>query len=169
MGRCLWRHRPRRIPQFPACRTPATWIKSNALDEAVPRQVDQPYFDLDAYLDNGGLGIHERGWRWQLLPNDLIYKSYLAGVKEPRSGTTVTHIQNDGWLWEGVLGARIGLLRYGDRACLFPQGFQIDAEGAANVRLDVDDEVDVAPRTIGWVYRSLTVLVPSRRSSPTTI
>ena len=26
----------------------------DALDEAVPRQVDQPYFDLDAYLDNGG-------------------------------------------------------------------------------------------------------------------
>ena len=116
---------------------------ADVLDDAVPRQVDQPYFDLDAYLDNGGLGIHERGWRWQLLPNDLIYKSYLAGVKEPRSGTTVTHIQNDGWLWEGILGARIGLLRYGDHDCLFPQGFQIDAEGAANVRLDVDDEVDV--------------------------
>jgi hypothetical protein len=109
----------------------------------VPAPVDQPYFDLDAYLDNGRPGIHERGWHWQLLPNDLIYKSYLAGVKEPRSGTTMTYIQHDGWLWEGVLGTRVGLLRYGDHDPVLPQGLQVDAEGAANVRLDVDDDVNV--------------------------
>ncbi len=110
---------------------------------AVPASVDQPYFDLDAYLDNGQVAGRPRDWQWQLLPNNLIYKSYLAGVKEARSGTTLTYIQNDGWLWEGMLGTRIGLLRYGDHDPVLPQGFQVDAEGAANVRLDVDDDVNV--------------------------
>jgi hypothetical protein len=106
-----------------------------------PPVVDQPYFDLDAYLADSGHG--QCGWHWQLLPNDLIYKSYLAGVKEPRSGTTITNIRGDGWLWRGILGARIGLLRFGDVHPTYPQGFQIDAEGAAHVRLDVNDDFDL--------------------------
>lgn len=118
-------------------------VLDDTLDEpsAVPTVVDQPYFDLDRYLATGHSGYC--CGQWQILPNDIIYKSYLAGMKEPRSGTSITHIKNDGWLWEGVLGARIGLLRYGDRDPVFPQGFQIDAEGAAQVRLDVDDDVNV--------------------------
>ncbi len=115
--------------------------ESESHPSGAPTVVDQPYFDLDAYLDNSG--IHAQGWHWQLMPNDLIYKSYLAGMKEARSGTTVTHVKDDGWLWAGILGTRIGLLRYGDHGTLMPQGFQIDAEGAALVRLDVSDDVNV--------------------------
>lgn len=110
---------------------------------APPTYVEQPYFDLDAYLDNGASGVGGGVWRWQLLPNNLIYKSYLAGMKEPRSGTTLTYIQGDSWLWEGVMGARVGLLRYGDQDQMFPQGYQVDIEGAANVRLDVEEDVNV--------------------------
>ncbi len=124
-------------------------------DGGLPSAVEQPYFDLDAYLDNGGNGC---GWQWQLLPNDLIYKSYLAGMKESRLGTTVTHVRDDGWVWDGTLGGRVGLLRYGDRDPVLPQGFQVDAEGAAIVSLDVDDDVNVRatdyrvgiPFTYGW-------------------
>ena len=117
-------------------RTEFEGVDDAAETSDVPTAVNQPYFDLDAYLDNGG--SRHGDWHWQLLPNDLIYKSYLAGMKESRSGTTVTHIRNDSWLWEGVLGARVGMLAFGDHDPLFPQGFQIDVEGAANVRLDVD-------------------------------
>lgn len=119
----------------------AVEVEEDAEPASLPTVVEQPYFDLDAYLDNRA--GHHHGWHWQLLPNDLIYKSYLAGMKESRAGTTLTYIRNDGWLWEGVLGARLGLLRYGDHDPVFPQGFQIDAEGAAQVRLDIDDDVDV--------------------------
>lgn len=102
---------------------------------------DQPYFDLESYLNNGPV---DRGpWHWQVMPTDLIYKSYLAGMEEPRSGTTLTYIRDDGWLWEGVLGTRIGLLRYGNQDPLFPQGLQLDVEGAADVRLDLESNVDV--------------------------
>ncbi|MHB8973555.1 MAG: DUF1207 domain-containing protein [Pirellulaceae bacterium] len=120
---------------------PVVQADSEAL---LPAPVEQPYFDLDAYLDNGGVAQPPSSdWHWQPLPNDLIYKSYLAGIKEPRSGTTLTSVENDGRLWEGILGARVGLLRYGDHDPMLPQGFQIDAEGAASVRLDVDQDVDV--------------------------
>jgi hypothetical protein len=112
--------------------------------ETAPQYVEQPYFDLDAYLEESPHAGHGgSGFYFQILPNNLIYKSYLAGVKEPRLGAQVSYARNDGWLWDPVLGGRIGLLRWGDNAQMFPQGIQVDAEGAAIVRLDISDEVDV--------------------------
>ena len=108
---------------------------------SLPDVVDEPYFDLDAYLANSG--VRHQGWHWQLLPNDLIYKSYLAGMKESRAGTTITYIRDDAWVWEGIMGARLGILRYGDHDPVFPQGFQMDVEGAATVRLDTESDIDV--------------------------
>ena len=56
-------------------------------DEIPPVAVEQPYFDLDAYLENSAYTpLATSDWQWQLMPGDLIYKSYLAGIKEPRSG-----------------------------------------------------------------------------------
>jgi hypothetical protein len=120
------------------------WVLSPASrTRDVPPHVEQPYFDLDAYLDRAEAAGATGYWNWQLLPSDLIYKSYLAGIKEPRSGTVLTYLDKDGWVWDGTLGARVGLLRYGDRDPLFPQGFQLDAETAAMVRLDIGNDVDV--------------------------
>ncbi len=136
--------RPGLAPLLPASyQNPAlgSAAQLESTEPVPPEVVEQPYFDLDAYLDAGA--GHVDCWHWQLLPPDLIYKSYLAGMKEPRSGTTVTHIGGDGWLWEGVMGARVGMLRYGDHASVLPQGFQLDVEGAASVRLDVDSDVNV--------------------------
>jgi hypothetical protein len=86
-------------------------------------------------------------WSCQLLPGSLIYKSYLAGAKESRFASHVIYerdvIDSNAALWDATLGARVGLLRYGTRDWFLPQGFQIDAEGAANVRLDMQQEVDV--------------------------
>lgn len=124
-----------------------------------PTVVEQPYFDLDAYLDQGGgypRHVSERSW--QLLPTDFIYKSYLAGIKEPRMAAKIVYAKNDAWLWDATLGGRIGLLRYGDNDPRFPQGFQLDAEGAAEVRLDFDNDVNVRavdfrgglPMSYGW-------------------
>ena len=109
----------------------------------VPPHVNQPYFDLDAYLDQAQPHGTGESWHWQLLPGDLIYKSYLGSSKEPRSGTVLTYLEKYGWVWDGILGARVGLLRYGDRDPIFPQGVQLDAETAAMVRLDIGNDVDV--------------------------
>ena len=78
-------------------------------------------------------------WFWQALPDGLIYHSYWAGVHEPRLGIVVEHIQEDNSFWDGTLGGRVGLLRYGNAARLFPQGWQLDVEAAAMVRLTLDE------------------------------
>jgi hypothetical protein len=74
---------------------------------------------------------------WQVLPEGLIYRSYLAGAKEPRMGCQWVYDHKQRWLWEVTLGGRVGLFRYGNDDPLHPQGWQMDLEGAAFPRLDM--------------------------------
>lgn len=82
-------------------------------------------------------------WTWQVLPDGLIFSSYLAGPKESRLSAQLNYEKDHGWLWDAVAGGRIGLLRFGSRHGVLPEGFQLDAEGAALVRLDLEEEMDV--------------------------
>jgi hypothetical protein len=95
-----------------------------------------------------------RPWCWQLLPNNLIYTSYLAGPKEPRLATVWyddtgpspipgRRGEQNGWLWDSTLGGRVSVLRYGSNTELHPQGFEVQLEGAAFVRLDPGDDRDL--------------------------
>lgn len=97
--------------------------------------------NLDAYSCQR-CGVH-----WQLLPEGLIYRSYMAGPREPRIATTLFHnsntLANSEFLWDGTVGGRRGLVRYGTNDPLRPQGWQIDIEGAALVRLNIDEERDL--------------------------
>jgi len=103
----------------------------------------------------------ENGWGIVVLPQGVIYHSYLAGSKESRMGAQIFNRQHDGALFDGTLGARVGLLRIGPADK--PLGFQIDAEGSAQVRLDPDDDVDVrsadfragVPFTYGWANKQI--------------
>lgn len=97
-------------------------------------------------------------WNLQLLPRSLIYRSYFAGSKEPRFRSVWNYEQDDGWIWDITLGGRAGILRYGSCDDYFPQGFQLDIEGAALLRLDPEEDRDVSatdyrfgvPLTYGW-------------------
>ena len=82
-------------------------------------------------------------WSWQVLPGSLIYHSYLAGTKEPRFATQWFHDSHWGWTWDATLGARIGLLRDGSDDCQHPDGWQLDLEGAAFPRLDLEHQENV--------------------------
>ena len=95
-----------------------------------------------------------RPWCWQILPNNLIYTSYLAGPKEPRLATVWYDDtgpspipgrggEQNGWLWDSTLGGRVSVLRYGSTTELHPQGFELQLEGAAFVRLDPEDDRDL--------------------------
>jgi hypothetical protein len=78
-------------------------------------------------------------WSWQVLPRSLIYHSYMAGVHEPRLGIVAERETQQGeTFWDGTLGGRAGLLRYGTTDGIFPQGWQLDIEAAAMVRLTLD-------------------------------
>lgn len=80
---------------------------------------------------------------FQILPDGLIYKSYLAGVKESRFSAHLVDLNEEGFVWDATLGARVGIFRYGNGDPVRPAGWQLDVEGSAQVRLDVDDDVDV--------------------------
>ncbi|MBX9790548.1 MAG: DUF1207 domain-containing protein [Pirellulales bacterium] len=82
-------------------------------------------------------------WRWQLLPSGLIYRSYLAGPREPRLGSVVNWRQNGSQFWDLTLGGRVGILRYGSGTGPRPDGFQLDIEGAAFPRLDLANNWDL--------------------------
>ncbi|MFZ1937414.1 MAG: DUF1207 domain-containing protein [Thermoguttaceae bacterium] len=81
--------------------------------------------------------------QWLLGPTGLMYKSYLAGEREPRMGSELTHERTHGWYWQATVGGRVGLIRYGTDNSLWPQGWQLDAEGAAFPRLDLEHEEDL--------------------------
>jgi len=82
-------------------------------------------------------------YQWQLLPQGLIYRSYLAGVKESRF-RSIWHEQEDhNSPWDISLGGNVGLLRYGTRGEARPEGLQLGIEGAGLLRLDRDEWMDV--------------------------
>jgi len=80
---------------------------------------------------------------WQILPEGLIYHSYLAGANEPRMASQWFNEKDEGWLVDNSIGGRIGLLRNGTKGPAMVQGFQVDFEAAAFLRQDLDKELDV--------------------------
>lgn len=91
---------------------------------------------------SGGAG-GSAAYQWTLMPQGLIYQSYLAGPKESRIRSVWNDETNDGDIWDITLGGRVGLLRYGYLSQGRPVGWQLDIEGAGEVRLDLDEENDV--------------------------
>lgn len=83
-------------------------------------------------------------WTWQLLPDGLIYPSYLAGTNESRFASVWNHDSHLGWMWDLEAGGRVGIFRFGtEGGSPRPNGWQLDLEGAAFPRLDLDHEEDL--------------------------
>lgn len=82
-------------------------------------------------------------YEWQVLPSEIMYRAYLASQKESRLAAQLVNSTDHDMLWDGFAGGRFGLLRYGNRDPIYPQGMQVDIEGAGLVRLDVYNDVDV--------------------------
>jgi len=76
-------------------------------------------------------------WSHHLLPDGLIYRTYLAGIHEPRIASVWSHENSYGAQWDTALGARVAIYRYGTevnngRA----DGWEFELEGAVFPRLD---------------------------------
>ncbi|MGC4003925.1 MAG: DUF1207 domain-containing protein [Pirellulales bacterium] len=82
-------------------------------------------------------------WEWQILPDGLIYRSYLAGDRESRLRSLIFNEKDYGALWDITLGGRIGILRNGTTNAYAPNGWQVDIEGAALPRLDFEHDMNV--------------------------
>jgi hypothetical protein len=85
----------------------------------------------------------DTSWACQLLPEGLVYPAYLAGEKESRFRSVWAHERDDGWIWDITLGGHVGLLRYGTAGQWRPEGLQIDIEGAAMPRLNIEQDNDL--------------------------
>jgi hypothetical protein len=82
-------------------------------------------------------------WTDQVLPDGLLYKSYLAGVKEPRIASQWVYEREQGWIWDIALGGRVGIFRHGTQGPIHPEGWQLDLEGAGLPRLDFGDDMEL--------------------------
>lgn len=127
----------------------ASLFEEPALSETLPalgvdRRVDPVVTPVQYTTDEwlgGTVPSHARShevWCHQVLPDGLIYRSYLAGIKEPRFAGQWVHDINHGWMWDIALGGRVGILRYGTTSVDRPEGWQIDIEGAGMPRLDLE-------------------------------
>ena len=92
----------------------------------------------------GGFYTEPVRWTPQLLPQGTLYPAYLAGRKESRFQSIFTRDSDYGWLWDISLGGRVPLFRYGTEDAVQPEGFQIDMEGAALLRLDFERRRNLA-------------------------
>lgn len=79
-------------------------------------------------------------WHSQVIPQGIIYQSYMAGTKEPRFATFFNQNSAMGDMWDVTLGARAGIWRYGNDDPNWPEGWQVDFEGAVFPRLDPNGE-----------------------------
>ncbi|MDR1485666.1 MAG: DUF1207 domain-containing protein [Planctomycetaceae bacterium] len=106
-----------------------------------------------------------RSWSYQLLPAGRIYQSHLADVNETRLGLAWNKDRNLGMIWDATVGGNAGLFRYGTRDTIFPEGFQIEVEASAHLRMDYERERDMdamdyrfaLPITFGnkiWQFRT---------------
>ncbi len=75
-------------------------------------------------------------WTWQVLPDGLMFKNYLAGNEEGRIGSQLYYDKNIGWTWDAALGGHVGIIRFGTQDPAWPDGWQLDVDGAALPRLD---------------------------------
>ena len=100
-------------------------------------------------------------WAWQILPQGVLFRSYFASGRESRIGVQFFHENRQNFLadwkdpqdpldwrqpnnfWDNTLGGRVGLIRYGNFEKLYPEGFQVDIEGAVLSRMTLDDNREV--------------------------
>jgi len=82
-------------------------------------------------------------YQWHLLPDGLLWHSYLAAAQEPRISTILFQTNDEGIFWDATVGGRVGLLRYGTPGAQDPSGWQWDLEGAVITRLDLLHAEDV--------------------------
>lgn len=119
-----------------AASQPASWTDSASWDQSyivLPSNEAADYFD----------GIYNDSYALWVLPEGLIYRSYLAGLKEPRFAAHIVSLRNDSTVFDANLGSRVSLLRWGTPDPLHPSGIELVAEGSAQVRLDIPEDVDV--------------------------
>ena len=104
---------------------------------------DDPNARIVSIVDDSASLSNDDLYAWQLMPQGLIYRSYMAGAKESRLSGIWNNDASDGNLWDVCLGGQVGVLRFGTAGNARPEGIQLGMEGAAQTRLDRDENLDL--------------------------
>jgi hypothetical protein len=107
-----------------------------------PRSTISEQPSPDFLPENDAAGFPWDSWNFQWLPGNLLYPAYLAGAKESRFASFWAHDEDEGAIWDIALGGRVGIARFGSHDCR-ADGWQLDMEGAAFPRLDLEHRSDV--------------------------
>lgn len=97
---------------------------------AVSSSVVAPAMVAPASATMGSSGGY---WGFQLFPEGLIYRPYLAGPKESRT-SLLFHDSGNGGRVDASLGGQWGLFRIGSADRYFPKGVQFGVEASAQIR-----------------------------------
>ena len=89
-----------------------------------------------------------RGWSYEVLPVESLYKEYIGDPKAARFASQIVHNTGEGFLWELRAGGRAPLLRFGTPSGTVgpsgrPEGWQLGVEGVATPRLNFEEELDL--------------------------
>lgn len=114
---------------------PVTENNRPAFDDA-PVFDNTPVFDDALTLEDDAESGFGEPVGLQVLPKDLLYRSYLAGEKEPRFQSVWLNETGRGRVWETQLGGRVGVLGYGQYTKATPYAWQLQMEGGAQARID---------------------------------
>lgn len=116
---------------------------------AAPPYAVEPYgvapYAMPMFVDPNGAPPNDPAyWQWRVLPDSVIWQSYWAGVHESRmSGVAFHNAPNNTNYLDVALGGRASILRYGTDGPGRPEGAEIQIEGAATPRLNLDANWDL--------------------------
>jgi hypothetical protein len=112
--------------------------------EATPLFCESGMINTMSIRDVGIRNVNVRAerWTWQILPDGFIYHNYLAATQN-RLGGLLNYDPDIKWNADVTLGGRAPLLRYGNKSALFPEGWQLDLEGSAHLRLGLMEQMDM--------------------------
>ena len=128
------------LPSLPTAQQSSTGSAGyTQLDDLMPQTLAEAPITPQQVFSNCPSHCHDC-YGWQVLPKGLMYKSYLAGEKEPRMQfVQLNDTRSNRRVWDAVLGGRAGLLRHGNYDSANPEGFQVDIEGAVFARVLPDE------------------------------
>jgi hypothetical protein len=105
---------------------------------------DGSAYGMPTYIDPSmGAPTNPAYWQWRLLPEGVIWQSYWASLHESRMSGVPFFDQNGTAMLDVTLGGRASLLRYGTDGPGRPLGAELQIEGAAFPRLNLDENWDV--------------------------
>ena len=127
--------------QPPTATVPASvtaWADQPVAYDVLDDRYAGPEVDIGEHFGQPRFAYPGNDWHWQMLPQGILYHAYMAAGRESRFAAQWFHERDKGWLWDSALGGQAGMIRYGNCDPCWPEGWQLDIEGAAFPRLTMN-------------------------------